>query len=89
MEMRVENNYVKKEQDLGQIISIKEFESFLWGSELGIRVIDERNHSKEIEVEEIMNKLNLDTIEEIYYIKNNNSVKILFINGCIHELERV
>ena len=85
MEMRVK----KIEQELGQVISMDEFESFLWGSELGIRVIKENNIPKEIEVEEIMDKLNLDTIQEIYYIKENNSVKILFVNGCIHELERV
>lgn len=85
MEMRV----TKIEQELGQVISMQEFESFLVGSELGIRIIDERNNSKEVEVEEIMNKLNLDSIEEIYYIKDNNSVKILFVNGCIHEYERV
>ena len=85
MEMRV----TEFEQELGQVISMEEFESFLWGSELGIRVIKENNIPKEIEVEEIMDKLNLDTIQEIYYIKENNSVKILFVNGCIHELERV
>jgi len=85
MEMRIE----KVKQDLGQIISIDEFEYFLCGSELGVRIIDEKNITNELEIEEIMNKLNLDIIEEIYYIENNNSVKILFINGCIHELERV
>jgi hypothetical protein len=85
MEMRV----TEIEQELGQVISMEEFESFLVDSELGIRIIDEMNNSKEVEVEEIMNKLNLDSIQEIYYIKDNNSVKILFINGCIHELERV
>jgi len=85
MEMRV----TEFEQELGQVISMEEFESFLWGSELGIRVIDERNNLKEVDVEEIVNKLNLNSIQEIYYIKSNNSVKILFINGCTHELERV
>jgi len=85
MEMRVK----KIEQELGQVISMEEFESFLWGSEMGIRVIDERNNSKEVDIEDIMNKLNLNKIEEIYYIKENNSVKILFVNGCIHEIERV
>lgn len=85
MEMRI----TKYQQKLGQVISMEEFESFIWGSELGLRIIDERSNSKEVEIEEIMNKLNLNTIEEIYYIKNNNSVKILFINGSICEFERV
>ena len=85
MEMRVENN----KQEMGQVINTEEFESFLWNSEMGIRVINEKNIPKEVDVEEIMGKLNLDSIQEIYYIKSNNSVKILFVNGCFHELERV
>jgi len=89
MEMRVENNYEETEQDLGQVINMKTFESFVWNSDMGIRLINEKGESEEFENEEIMDKLNPDFIHKVYYIKNNNSVKILFTNGCIHELERV
>lgn len=85
MEMRV----TEYQQELGQVISMEDFESFILGSEMGLRLIISNEFIREVDIEEIINKLNLNTIEEIYYIENNNSVKIVFKNGCINELERV
>jgi hypothetical protein len=88
MEMRKENLII---EEMGQEVELKqlEFEEFISGSENGLDVIDQLGNIETKSIEEIQQELNLDDIETVYYIIDDNSVKILLTNGYIHLMKRV
>jgi hypothetical protein len=84
MEMR-EEKYQLQEIQMGQL----EFEKYIWGSELGLIIIDNLGNTNFKTSDEITEELNLDDIEDIYYIETENNVKILLKNGCTNLMVRV
>lgn len=84
MEMRIEEKLGQE-----QLINLIEFEDFIFGSELGLIITDENWNTTIKSPEEIAEELLLDEVEELHYIENDNTVKILFRNGCNHLATRV
>jgi Fe-S oxidoreductase len=78
MEMRE-----KQYKEMGQEINLKEFEKFINFYEKGLAITNSKGNTIFKTVEEIEEELNLDTIDKIYYIEENDNLKILFTNGCI------
>jgi hypothetical protein len=87
MEMRKETI-----ENLGQEVVIKKWQDFeedFLENCLEIKLVDEFKNESYITPQDIKNNLNVNEVEELYYIENQNAVRILFINGISHVLYRV
>lgn len=66
-----------------------EFEDFISGSENGLDYVDKYGNMMYMTIEDIQRELDLDNINEVYYIQNKNTVKMILNNGSINYLIRV
>jgi hypothetical protein len=88
MECRKENEMglgIGQEVELG----MEKLEEFISGSEIGLEIIDSQGTIKITTSEQLESEIILDSIKKIYYIKNNNTVKILFKNSTMTTLIRI
>jgi hypothetical protein len=85
--MAIRNERVDFEQ--AKEMNLLEFENYIWGSDLGLMVIDEKWHTTIKSPDEIAEELLLDDVREFLYIESDNNVKIIFNNGCINLVIRV
>lgn len=83
---------MKLYEEGGQEVVIEkwqEFEEDFLNKCLEIKLVDELGKVSYITPQYIRNNLNVNTVEELYYIQSQNAVRILFINGTSHFLYRV